>query len=1133
MASTNKQTLFRFKTVRAPKQLDPEENRYFIQHPDGSSGKFFTAIAGIPTGSPKRPALETAAANYTQNFQKVSDVSGYDLRLWELAQLFLKKKKTVTHAEVSSEIASSIFINGSSSPIADMDILTFWDELFYQVITQKAADVREAILHILLADYIVREFPNIPATDEAVRKLIGSRIVIPKDFVIIEKPYTQNTISSLNPTGNNMVFQHLATAEFQLKTQQAINALEEVREYKAQFNRTHTANEAAAMQTHQKTIADLAHRALTDETINPSTIPAYTYIRPQEVDQSAMSDAISENALDLLNKLDLFRCKNFNDLEKELENHIRTQQNATFKRTAFHNEKLAVDGTLLSKSCSDGRTVFSYVLKPVLQATGKYALLLVLDAGSPCLKLESVKMDLGKPVTKSLTTFEYANKDGILTVNLTPTSPLNWSAASGDVAARLTFSNGSTLELQTASLNFSSHLTGLLTQVAGDSTDARLYVPSGFGITRLGVSDYRKVEQTLCCYVPGEVSHIENVMAREYKERSTRRLRRSEETTTTTQSRESEHQTDTTSTSRYELQQEISQVLSETMDRSTDVNANSSFSYGKESIGQFNVGIDVSSNFASSSSQENSDSLSTSFAKEVTAKALDRVVSKISEERVTKIIEEFEEQNRHGFDNRQGAEHISGVFRWVDKVYKNQIHNYGRRLQYEFMIPEPASFHTMAKSAISNSGSILTVREPNDPRTTAFGLLSPITHAGMITEDNYQQWAAVYKATVAPPPDRSIVVGKSIVSTLDSTEWAKSKAITDEIRLPEGYGIQRIYVNSLGNPDYNNWSRYYVSVAGIPFVYWSAGQPNQRQLHADDMSKPELSRFAESVPIAVQFTGISGGVVSVELELVCKASHFADWQLETYNAIIEAYEDRVAEYKSALAEVEVQRAQLLTDNPAYFRRIENTVLKKNCIAYMIGHLNMGKNFIGGDNPANSHVQLSENMDRYAATVKFFEQAFEWNMMDYTFYPFYWANRQNWNKLYALENDDSLFRSFLQAGMARVDVTVRPGFEEAVLFYMNTGQIWNGGDMPVIGDDLYMSIANELAGADYYVEETWETRVPSTLTVVQAKTIALEAQGLPCYCDNPDQAVETITQPTTNPLTNLEVYIPGNTGTTQP
>ena len=45
-----------------------------------------------------------------------------------------------------------------------------------------------------------------------------------------------------------------------------------------------------------------------------------------------------------------------------------------------------------------------------------------------------------------------------------------------------------------------------------------------YGVTNLGIADFRRVEQEVCCYVPGEVSHIENIMAREFKERSTRSL---------------------------------------------------------------------------------------------------------------------------------------------------------------------------------------------------------------------------------------------------------------------------------------------------------------------------------------------------------------------------------------------------------------------------------------------------------------------------------------------------------------------------------------------------------------------------------------------------------------------------------
>jgi hypothetical protein len=55
------------------------------------------------------------------------------------------------------------------------------------------------------------------------------------------------------------------------------------------------------------------------------------------------------------------------------------------------------------------------------------------------------------------------------------------------------------------------------------------------------------------------------------------------------------------------------------------------------------------------------------------------------------------------------------------------------------------------------------------------------------------------------------------------------------------------------------------------------------------------------------------------------------------------------------------------------------------------------------------------------------------------YPYYWGNKQNWLDLYRAENTDPTFKAFLQSGMARVVATVRPGFEDAVQFYMATGK----------------------------------------------------------------------------------------------
>lgn len=70
----------------------------------------------------------------------------------------------------------------------------------------------------------------------------------------------------------------------------------------------------------------------------------------------------------------------------------------------------------------------------------------------------------------------------------------------------------------------------------------------------MGIADYKKVEQTVQGYIEGDVAHIENIMAREYKEKATRKLRRSENTTSISSESEKEQLSDTTSTDRFEMQ---------------------------------------------------------------------------------------------------------------------------------------------------------------------------------------------------------------------------------------------------------------------------------------------------------------------------------------------------------------------------------------------------------------------------------------------------------------------------------------------------------------------------------------------------------------------------------------------------
>jgi 2-polyprenyl-6-methoxyphenol hydroxylase-like FAD-dependent oxidoreductase len=126
-------------------------------------------------------------------------------------------------------------------------------------------------------------------------------------------------------------------------------------------------------------------------------------------------------------------------------------------------------------------------------------------------------------------------------------------------------------------------------------------------------------------------------------------------------------------------------------------------------------------------------------------------------------------------------------------------------------------------------------------------------------------------------------------------------------------------------------------------------------------------------------------------------------------------------------------------------------------------------------------------------------------MSYIFYPYFYGDESNWKDLFQKQEPaDYIFQAFLQSGMARAIIPVREGFEYAVMWYMETGELWNGQDM--IADtenELYVSIDEELRAPKIeVVEDTWETRLPTSLTIIQAQSAALDEGGLPCFC--PDE-----------------------------
>ncbi|NJM78989.1 MAG: hypothetical protein HC854_03990 [Flavobacterium sp.] len=689
------------------------------------------------------------------------------------------------------------------------------------------------------------------------------------------------------------------------------------------------------------------------------------------------------------------------------------------------------------------------------------------------------------------------------------------------ISLTVTFSNGAIKTFKTGAWNSTNCFFGNFLDVKGTNDTGggnndtvnlpeNTFVPTGFGVKQIGIADYKKVEQSLQGYVEGDVSHIENIMAREYKEKATRRLRRSENTTTTSSETEREQLTDTTSANRFEMQSEVASVIQE----SKDFSASANVSYSPPSG---NIRIDAGAGFASHSSKEDSNRQAITQAKDITERAMERVVSKVKEERIQKIVEEFSEENTHGFDNRKGDNHVVGVYRWVDKVYKNQVINYGKRLMFEFMVPEPAKLHLLGMAENKSLGTI--IEKPTDPRNATAYKLSDYS---FVNETTIKYWGGKFNVELPDMPLLEFSIGKSLGGQYtNGISNIENMSFQNEIQIPEGYIANKgtVAYTAASDGDGSSGSAI-IGDAGFFFTgRW--GQLINKDY--ENFRKP----YSNNIPISGTFYNQFSGTFNFSINVVLTNEAKEKWQKETFKAIIDAYNEALIAYNQLLAEEKAKGDLIKGTNPGFYRQIENKVLRKNCISYLVSQNQKSKRTYGRDmilplgkdvtrNFGNHEINVSADLDDYAAFAKFIEQAFEWDIMSYNFYPYYWGKRDNWASLYQYDNNDPLFRSFMQSGMARVIVTVRPGFEEAVNYYMQTGQIWNGGEVPVIEDELFLSIVDELQQPVGKKEgKAWPTRIPTSLTILQADSIGLKVtKALPYDSDlsdfeNPDE----VPQPT--------------------
>jgi hypothetical protein len=483
-------------------------------------------------------------------------------------------------------------------------------------------------------------------------------------------------------------------------------------------------------------------------------------------------------------------------------------------------------------------------------------------------------------------------------------------------------------------------------------------------IKPIGIGDLKVVKQWLTAYLPGEICDIHNIMEGEIKERVHRRLEKTEETFAFSSSRQEETTKDTQSTARFELKQECEQIIKTDL----NLNANASFQYKGDPIL-----VTVGAGFAFNKSDTHTEKTAQNFSSEVVSKAVTRIQNQTTTQRSTTKIFETEETNKHGF--AAGNEPVSGIYRWVDKRYKAQLYNYGKRMMFEFVVPEPAAFLVESRLRAFES-SLDYPQPPPQPDYNKNKIKLPVTGPTKIDKAEFDKLRKKYdlSAYTFPEPAKRVEfinqeVGEAFFSEKDLNRNDLWYAKSYKCQLnATGYTMEKVritgqvtyYEKTVGKTDYFEYNITKLSVDGTT-IYYNQGGLKALAFPSDHEEPPinacRLTR--DDVDLVLAFQGVDRYDLMVSADLVLEQENLLAWQTEVFNAVeaIEqkrvdeanqeltlAYNARLSEYHNRLAELKTTAINDLLQGgaEAINRELILTELKRQCLAVITKEFDVDK-----------------------------------------------------------------------------------------------------------------------------------------------------------------------------------------------
>lgn len=539
-----------------------------------------------------------------------------------------------------------------------------------------------------------------------------------------------------------------------------------------------------------------------------------------------------------------------------------------------------------------------------------------------------------------------------------------------------------------------------------------------------------------------------------------------------------------------------------TVERATaDVlNKSKSFGVSAEITGEvkaFFGSIRASAGFTteSQSSQTHSETEAESFSKTVTEQARELVRNRTLRRHSSRSsLRELEETIR-GIDNRSG-DAAAMMYRYVEEVYRFDLVRHAKHLFTKFIMPDPAANYHVASKAGAQGEAIV---------AQTFDLLSYVDSSGStpvtkklspdgITQDNWHTLAAIFELVDPVPPPQKKTAMAVLNSGSPSVGQSNTYQIKTDITVPEGYVPRRIffaYDISLWDPNETNDGTRSAIIALIGRQNCQLKGWNDDKFRVGPYDLEPIPVINGTLPVAINGHSYSWGTFSVEVEMEPTDAAVRLWQLEYFQQLIDARRQQVGDKPSAAEVLDLIEVADLSDSPTVAKAMIDREIRLLCVRYVLGADLNGLDTVDRsveypqypviDQVATNQIQL---------TLDFLNSVFDFDKMTYQFLPSYLGGREH--RMTAFQNRPTgLLGEFVRAGAVEILLPVRKNYEEALFYFLQTGLIMKGDDIPLPYDRRMLELYEEIVEAraldsseDGILVSSWFKNMPTEHVLLQ-------------------------------------------------